>query len=55
MIRSPSNRFAGAMKRAWSSGHESGPGGDYLSTEGGEICTRRYCSSLERFTVEKQA
>ena len=29
-------------------------GGDYLSTEGGEICMRRYCSSSERFTVEKQ-
>ncbi|CAL1133384.1 unnamed protein product [Cladocopium goreaui] len=29
-------------------------GGEYLSTEGGEICTRRYCSSNERFTVEKQ-
>eukprot|EP00913_Durusdinium_trenchii_P010228 g9589.t1 len=28
--------------------------GDYLSTEGGEICTRRYCSTNERFTVEKQ-
>ncbi|CAJ1334714.1 unnamed protein product [Effrenium voratum] len=28
--------------------------GDYLSAEGGEICTRRYCSNNERFTVEKQ-
>eukprot|EP00933_Yihiella_yeosuensis_P057820 TRINITY_DN5790_c0_g1_i1.p1 TRINITY_DN5790_c0_g1~~TRINITY_DN5790_c0_g1_i1.p1 ORF type:complete len:419 (+),score=78.78 TRINITY_DN5790_c0_g1_i1:80-1336(+) len=28
--------------------------GDYLSVEGGEICTRRYCSANERFTVEKQ-
>merc|ERR1719446_1941208 len=28
--------------------------GDYLSIEGGEICTRRYCSANERFTVEKQ-
>eukprot|EP00930_Biecheleria_cincta_P017968 TRINITY_DN14137_c0_g1_i1.p1 TRINITY_DN14137_c0_g1~~TRINITY_DN14137_c0_g1_i1.p1 ORF type:complete len:433 (-),score=73.15 TRINITY_DN14137_c0_g1_i1:97-1359(-) len=27
--------------------------GDYLSIEGGEICTRRYCSANERFTVEK--
>eukprot|EP00930_Biecheleria_cincta_P017969 TRINITY_DN14137_c0_g2_i1.p1 TRINITY_DN14137_c0_g2~~TRINITY_DN14137_c0_g2_i1.p1 ORF type:complete len:431 (-),score=59.62 TRINITY_DN14137_c0_g2_i1:199-1461(-) len=27
--------------------------GDYLSTEGGAICTRRYCSADERFTVEK--
>lgn len=27
--------------------------GDYLSTEGGQICTRRYCSADERFTVEK--
>jgi len=28
--------------------------GWYLSVEGGQICTRRYCSANERFTVEKQ-
>lgn len=28
--------------------------GYYLSVEGGQICTRRYCSANERFTVEKQ-
>jgi len=27
--------------------------GDYLSTVGDQICTRRYCSSNERFFVEK--
>lgn len=28
--------------------------GDYLSAEGDRVCTRRYCSADERFTVEKQ-
>jgi len=27
--------------------------GDYLSTEGGQVGTRRYCGADERFTVEK--
>mmetsp|Transcript_7498 Transcript_7498/g.15578 ORF Transcript_7498/g.15578 Transcript_7498/m.15578 type:complete len:408 (+) Transcript_7498:121-1344(+) len=27
--------------------------GDYLSVEGGQVCTRRYCSEDERFTVIK--
>merc|ERR1719277_1530854 len=27
--------------------------GDYLSVEGGQVCTRRYCSADERFTVIK--
>jgi len=29
-------------------------GGDYLSVEGGQVCTRRYCSADERFGVEKR-
>jgi hypothetical protein len=28
--------------------------GDYLSVEGGQVCTRRYCSADERFSVEKR-
>jgi len=28
--------------------------GDYLSVEGGQICTRRYCSADERFSIEKR-
>jgi len=28
--------------------------GDYLSVEGGQVCTRRYCSANERFVVEKR-
>mmetsp|Transcript_33098 Transcript_33098/g.72088 ORF Transcript_33098/g.72088 Transcript_33098/m.72088 type:complete len:418 (-) Transcript_33098:84-1337(-) len=28
--------------------------GDFLSTEGGEVSTRRYCSADERFQVEKR-
>lgn len=28
--------------------------GDYLSVEGGQVCTRRYCSADERFVVEKR-
>jgi len=27
--------------------------GDYLSAEGGQVCTRRYCSEDEHFTVVK--
>merc|ERR1719343_1126295 len=29
-------------------------GGIYLSTEGNQVCTRRYCSGDERFVVEKR-
>merc|ERR1719401_1402131 len=28
--------------------------GDYLSVEGDQVSTRRYCSADERFTVEKR-
>merc|ERR550537_379980 len=28
--------------------------GDYLSVEGDQVCTRRYCSADERFSVEKR-
>jgi len=28
--------------------------GDYLSVEGDQVCTRRYCSADERFSIEKR-
>merc|ERR1719160_2440572 len=28
--------------------------GDYLSVEGDQVCTRRYCSADERFNIEKR-